>query len=227
MKHQLIPKISSFILIIIIFCSIKVYSQDTSKVNSLAGKYALQFQIADNFQLTSFQGSVLSAKYHFTNSSALRLGISFYSNSDGLNEFYNYNADSLNAGQIDNTNGYVVQITIQYLYYYSFPGNINFYLGGGPLYGKSFYKDHSESIYSDTTYSSNASSNGWSVGVDLAAGVEWFFTSNMSLSAGYGLMYLYSTNIHAETQYSHTITYKFKSNNINADQVKFGLSIYF
>jgi hypothetical protein len=36
--------------------------------------WSLQFQISNNFTLSSFQGSVISAKYHFSKQRAFRFG---------------------------------------------------------------------------------------------------------------------------------------------------------
>jgi hypothetical protein len=52
------------------------FFQSTSYLDSLDGKFALQFQITDNFQLSSFQGAILSGKYHFSSRDAVRLSLS-------------------------------------------------------------------------------------------------------------------------------------------------------
>ena len=52
------------------------FSQSTSYLDSLDGKFALQFQIESLFRLTSFQGSTLSGKYSFSDRDVVRLGIS-------------------------------------------------------------------------------------------------------------------------------------------------------
>ena len=52
------------------------FSQSTSYLDSLNGKYALQFQISENFNLSSFQGTTFSGKYNFSSRDAVRLGLS-------------------------------------------------------------------------------------------------------------------------------------------------------
>ena len=45
-----------------------------------AGLWSIQFGIAENFTLRSFNGSTFSGKYQFTDKSALRLGITMNGN---------------------------------------------------------------------------------------------------------------------------------------------------
>ena len=62
-------------------------SQNVSYLDSLDGKFALQFRITDNFSLSNFQGTILSGKYHFSKRDAIRLGISLsLSSSDSETE---------------------------------------------------------------------------------------------------------------------------------------------
>jgi hypothetical protein len=51
------------------------FSQSTSYLDSLDGKFSLQFQINENFSLSDFQGTVISGKYHFSKRDAVRLGL--------------------------------------------------------------------------------------------------------------------------------------------------------
>lgn len=69
---------------ILVFCTGfgTVYAQTDelpkidTKNSLLKGAWALQFQINNNFSVSSFQGSTLSAKRHFSNKKAMRFGVS-------------------------------------------------------------------------------------------------------------------------------------------------------
>lgn len=50
--------------------------QNGSYLDSLDKRFALQFQITDNFSLTDFQGTIFSGKYHFAKREAVRIGLS-------------------------------------------------------------------------------------------------------------------------------------------------------
>ena len=65
----------AFLFASLIFVS-TCFSQSKSYLDSLDGKFALQFQIEGLFRLTSFQGSTLSGKYNFSDRDVVRLGIS-------------------------------------------------------------------------------------------------------------------------------------------------------
>ncbi|MGB5288021.1 MAG: hypothetical protein WBN42_05990, partial [Ignavibacteriaceae bacterium] len=61
----------SFLFFFQLFMS-TVFSQSSSNLDSLDGKFALQFQISDNFKLSNFQGTTFSGKYHFGKMDAIR-----------------------------------------------------------------------------------------------------------------------------------------------------------
>ena len=74
------------------------FSQSTSYLDSLDGKFALQFRITNNFSLSNFQGTILSGKYHFSNRDAIRLGVSL--------QFDDSESDEINKQKI--TDGYYI-----------------------------------------------------------------------------------------------------------------------
>jgi len=50
------------ILFLILISISSTYSQSSSDLDSLEGKFALQFQISEDFTLTNFQGTNFSGK---------------------------------------------------------------------------------------------------------------------------------------------------------------------
>ena len=204
------------------------FAQNTSYLDSLEGKYALQFQISDNFNLSSFQGTTFSGKYHFGCRSAVRLGLSLsFGNVDQDATTNQY--DSVNTATNNNKqNSFGVTLRTQYIRYIIETNEIAFYAGGGPFvnYSTSTRKSKITGTTNDRTI--DESSDNFSIGLDLIFGIEWFFNKSMSLSAEYGLNLSYTTRTReynaddiVSTNVDETL-YSISGNNIN-----FGISVYF
>jgi opacity protein-like surface antigen len=213
-------------LLFLYFASSALFAQDST---SLAGKYALQFQISQNFTLSNFLGSVISGKYHFTNNSAIRLGVTFSSSMDNDGQNIDYQNSTNSASYMAEQNGKSFDITAQYLVYPEVNKKILFYWGAGPrvAYTYSNNKTNHSSTGSPDNYIT-AKTNSWTVGVLGSAGVEWFFTSQMSILAEYGLSYVYSYSKREKTEgVNDRITDKNHNYSFGASIVRFGLSVYF
>ena len=209
---------------ILFLFSVTINAQDSASVR---GKYALQFQIASNFQLTSFNGATISGKYTMSDGNALRAGLSIKGNSTStdLNENTNpiYNAPEFKA-KTSNSN-YAITLLAQYLFYNPVINDISFYYGGGPLAGISYNKNNNSGNNSNNN---EEITNGWTLGVTLVCGVDWFISKRLSISAEYGFSASYNKSIintvnnvpqwNQQTSYG----YQFIGNN-----VKLGLSVYF
>lgn len=214
----------SIAIVIIFMMSLTIYAQDSLSVR---GKYALQFQFASNFQLTSFNGTTISGKYSLSNGDAVRAGLSINGTSTTLVEDNNtnqiYNPTEYKSKL--SSNGYGITLVAQYLYYNSLINDVSFYYGGGPLAGISYDKTNNSG---SNTIPSEVISQGWTLGVSLVCGVDWFISKRLSLSAEYGFVASYNKTIEnsvnnlpqwlQQTNYG----YQFGGNN-----VKIGLSIYF
>ena len=217
---------------------------EKEKVNSLEkGSWSLQFQITDNFQLSSFKGQTISAKYNFTESNAARVGITLNSNSTNnddkqVDETYN----TVSKG-ITDRDDLGITINADYLFYINPEKSINFFFGGGLLFGfsKSNSENSNDDFIRDTLYSvrktiSDQTSNRY--GLNLLAGVEWFVNSFISIHAEYDTQFYYSKN-NGESKSVSTylndstrdlIRTAENSNerfSIDSYSVKFGLSVYF
>lgn len=53
-----------FLFFVSIFSSLQVFAQSSESKPILEGSKAIQFQINNNFTLSSFQGTAFSYKYH-------------------------------------------------------------------------------------------------------------------------------------------------------------------
>jgi hypothetical protein len=216
------------LLLFFLFSVSSTYSQSTSYLDSLDGKYALQFQISDNFNLTNFQGTTFSGKYHFSSRDAIRLGLSIdFGNADldaETNQF-----DSVNVAEANSSSNYFsMTLKTQYIRYFVETDNIGFYGGAGPFitYSTSTNESKTTGTPNDNHYTDT--SNNFVLGVDFIAGVEWFFTKNMSLSAEYGFNFSYKSRTSEREiesgpySNSNQKLYSFSGNDIN-----FGISVYF
>jgi hypothetical protein len=166
-------------------------AQDSTTSNSLKeGMWALQFQVGDNFTLTSFQGSIGSIKRHLSNNSAIRVGVSTeFNTQDNELATRRLTVDTLQQSQAINYNTQVINFRAQYLFYPSPQSEVNLFIGTGPT----FYFGHSKNESgSNSTSSSSVTSRltkieeyFWSIGVSAVLGVEWFATRSISFHAEY------------------------------------------
>ncbi|MDH3267831.1 MAG: hypothetical protein OEM46_03145 [Ignavibacteria bacterium] len=204
------------------------FSQNASYLDSLDGKFALQFQISDNFQLSNFQGTTFSGKYHFGKMDAIRAGLSIdFGKSDGDAETNQY--DSVNVAEASyNSNNFSMTLKTQYIRYFVETDGIAFYGGTGPFVTYSTSTNESETTGTSNDKHYKDMSDNFILGVDFIAGVEWFFIKNMSLSAEYGFNFSYRSRSSERRidnglySDSNEKVYRFSGNDIN-----FGITVYF
>jgi hypothetical protein len=217
-------------------------SQDSIKNSLNKGSWSLQFQISQNFTLSSFQGSNFSAKKHFSPRSAIRFGIglSGYSRDQELtinrdNDNSLHHEDQLDDKLIE------VDLNCYYLYYPHPQRRINMYFGGGPLIGFMNFNDklNTQEVYQDTLnrdVSTDEDFQSISVGVVGLIGVEWFLNQQISIHAEYGSSISYVKEEREETRITNafendkeTRVTKSEGYRINwrSNSVKFGVSVYF
>ena len=226
MKH----KKSHFLLwlsILSTFLLTSITSAQTSYLDSLDGKFALQFQISENFTLTNFQGTIFSGKYHLGKRSAVRLGLSF-----SLDDYDSENetsiGDSINSGQNSSYNGVDFRIYSQYIYYPVSVSDIGFYIGSGPFIG--FGNNETEQTYEifDSTADKSTNSNDlFTIGIDAIIGIEWSFNRWMTISAEYGLQLYYLNTTERTEAFDRVRERNLDSFRLTSSAVKFGISVYF
>jgi len=203
------------------------FSQSTSYLDSLEGKFALQFQIADNFQLTSFQGTTLSGKYHFSCRDVIRLGLSVELGNSETESTINYiDTSVVNQFEADE-NRFGLTIKSQYIRYITSTNNILFFGGIGPFI--SFFNQSTERVVTENgiDVTRESESRSFSAGLDLIIGVEWIFSTYMSLSAEYGLNFSYRSSEDNFKDDSTEGDHENRTFYISGNHINFGLSVYF
>lgn len=214
------------ILFLILISISSTYSQSSSDLDSLEGKFALQFQISEDFTLTNFQGTTFSGKYHFSSRDAVRVGLSVYLNNSDAETNQTFLDTTLTVSSDANQNIFGMTVRTQYIHYIPGMYDIMFFFGGGSFVG--FNNGTNEVNYAnyDPTYRKQTIDD-FFAGMDLLVGVEWMFTKNMSLSAEYGIRFSYNSETRKlEDDYS-IIESTIKRYNIDNGDVNFGISVYF
>jgi hypothetical protein len=224
--HSFIKFSFAFLFASLIFVSTG-FSQSTTYLDSLDGKFALQFQITDNFTLSSFQGTVISGKYHFSKRDAIRLGLEIILG-DSESETIVNNLDTNTVDQsVEDTNNFGFTINSQYIHYIRGTDDISLFGGIGPYFR--YYKStrNRELIVDEIKTLSESENENYSIGLDLLVGVEWWFHKYMSLSAEYGLKFFYlfsKSNFKDDFREAES---EQKSYNISGNHINFGITVYF
>jgi hypothetical protein len=205
-------------------------------------KNAFQFQIAENFQLRSFQGSVISMKRLLSEEKALRFGLSINTNINNDDSKYFASPDSQLSSRKSDNSSYGMSVTAQYLYSPYRVSGIIFFVGAGPLLSYSYTKSDDKNVQYQTfiadtiTDRQSTTAKNYGVGVVGVFGVEWFLKEKLSLTAEYGLSIQnrwsdIDRKISQERAQSINEEMKRTDNGnnfaIQPIAVKFGLSIYF
>jgi len=224
--RSLLSSFSATILLVFTFASI-LYSQTPSYLDSLNGKFALQFQIDDNFNLSSFQGTTLSAKYHFSCRSALRLGLSLELGDSQNDTKVSYFDTTLVRSSSDDSNRFGFTIKSQYIHYMRGTKDISFFGGLGPSFNYFKLTRNRDLVEDGTNRFSESDGTGFTIGVDIIAGVEWMFADKMALSAEYGLFFSYTSSENKNKDESLEANSEYESFNLSGNHINFGLSVYF
>ena len=222
-------------------------ASSSSERHSLTeGSRALQFQIGSNFQLSHFQGNVISYKRHRTDHSAWRVGVSLggsLSWSDIENEDIRLSDGNTVVQEAEQT-GRNLEITIRPQLQRYLPAGrvIRPYFSYGALAGYSYEFSESKA-YSGQQESAvlrnerENTQHGVSMGVTANYGVEWFATSSISFLAEYGadLFYRYSNvesvqdtyNVVGEQEMERKSSGTMHELLLSPRSVRFGISAYF
>ena len=237
-KHLLIYFYIFVIIIMVYFTNLGIVFGQTSlnqksksKNSLLENSWSIQFQINNNFTLTSFQGSTISLKKHMSPNRAFRMGISLegrYLNSD-------FDRPSSSPTEvIDNNQN--ISFDIQYTIYLHPEKRNTLFWGFGPTFQFSRkhrvqdrFTDQDNEIIRDKHTDKN-----FSTGILGMLGVEWFLTEKISLLSEYSssLVYLKSsekrTNERKSGSNSFEILVEQKINGkgvvLSSNSVKFGIS---
>ncbi len=179
----------------IVSATVVTAAQDRVDSTSLhPGAWALQFGIGGNFTLNSFQGSTFSAKYHFSNTGALRAGITLNGiTSDGTSSTTNVFDDTSNGTMTGNNSSSSQNLAfiVQYLWYAQPDGPVHIYAGIGPIVSYAYSRSSSDSYYPYAPRYwerrvSSSSATQWGAGFAGNVGLEWFAIHWLSIRAEYG-----------------------------------------
>jgi len=191
------------------------------KAGPRVGRYALQFQLDDNFKLSDFQGAVLSAKYHRSAQSAVRLGLDFDAESEeGKQTTAGEDSASVAERQEFETARLEFKVVAQYVRH-SNPGRtVSYYRGGGPFVGFRRHKLLTDSSEQEETR--------WSAGLEGVWGAEWALNRSISLLAEYGIAAGYFSSSREAGRDAHPdLTSESTGLQVKAGPVRFGISVYF
>ena len=162
------------------------------------GAWALQFHLGSAFSRRGYEGIVISAKYHLTKGSAVRLGIDI--NGDihfGGHTSHRGTApdDTLYSSSRDNMNREGINLISEYIKYTQIDPQLHFFLGTGPTFGfwhrKSKSNDWRTYPPEPERHTYISKEYNWSLGISGVLGVEWFPKKRISLLAEYGVSFEY------------------------------------
>ena len=200
---------------------------DEKSVNALQpGAWALQFGIDDNFQLDSFEGSMISLKHHTSAGSAWRLGVSTHVSSNDRDESRHYVSPDTTFTDSDNTDllGLFVGLT---RIHYPHPGErVSAYYGAGP-WVSIFNADNSRTNGTDESHQENSS---WAAGAGFVFGGEWFAARSLGIHAEYRASIGYEKRRDTNTpppSAGVSYTLENESWSVRSNGVQFGASWYF
>jgi hypothetical protein len=231
MRHQMCNRIliGTLLLVVTSIRELEAQPDSTGKDNLLSeGTWSLQFGVSGYLTLTSFKGTIVSAKYHLSPTSAIRVSIS---------GDLSHNSDAAGVADPSINDRESFQVTLAYLLYSKVHEHVYFFWGGGPLVGLDrTYEERPLSGQDFKTVTTRAYPR-WSMGGSVVAGVEWFATTWLSLHSEYGVSATYSwmrsttilsrvsTNPSYPSVYDESYTTS-KSWYVRPTGVSFGASIY-
>jgi hypothetical protein len=204
------------------------------------GSWSLQFGVLGDYQLSSFGGLMFSLKRHYSDRSAIRVGLDFRvtSRDTDYDRVSEYEDDLCHYGAEDDDCYTAFGVTAQYIFYPSPTKSANLFLGIGP--SMSYSKKKSDSEYWDSCTEDSIRDSRWIDTYSLRSGIrgtlgfEWFVAENVGLLAQYGarLEYVYTKNESSSgrtTPTSREMSDKRISKEMvfSYDAVRVGLSIYF
>lgn len=221
----------------ILFLSVifNINSQQKDSVKNIQtlqkAKWSIQFEIGNDFKLTSFDGVIVSMKYHFSPSVAFRFGAGVNLNQKNSDIEYLEYYSGYSGREPVSDHSYDILFTSNILFYPKPNSLIKVFFGAGPR--ASYLNSTDERIYVDG-YKGYRETETWSAGINCVAGAEWFALSYLSIFGEYSV---YGTYGHStlkdyvkenlsgqvvEYYNEYADNFQFKGN-----IVRLGLSVYF
>lgn len=229
LKTLLLLSLVVFVLIPVVFAQ---ETEDTESSPLSEDSRAFQFRITDNFNLSSFNGSAFSYKWHKSESSARRFGISFNNRYQHVDDSdINDNNESTENESEATRLHFNITVNYDWIHYPDTDSEIRFFYGYGPAIGTRLIRNNNET---DDRNTSDQTIQG-TIGAAGFSGVEWFFHRSMSLHAEYraGISFTYE-RFDSETdpsEDSSVIEREQTRDNTTVELrsrgVRFGISVYF
>ena len=222
---KIFTKPTRFLAIIFSFVlSSAAFAQNEDTDHSLyKGSRALQFQITNNFNLSSFNGSFISYKRQISETKAQRIGVSLSSRFE-RNELED---DPNEREAFEMVNSITGSFTWQT--YLNPDALVKMYYGFGPGAGIGYGKNENDELNLNRV---NKSFSGSLSGLGYT-GVEWFPHPAISFHAEYrasaSIQYgrVESIDKNKITNQSQTNAQNFREFRLGGNGVRFGLSVYF
>lgn len=210
---------------------------DSSKV---FGTHSIQFRVRGLFSFSSFEGGAISYKYHTSDYTAYRIGITLNARiwDEEITHQYTSVSTSLFEQNRDNKTMNIALIG-ERLWYFNTKNDIKMFFGAGLRIAtiiSSFDTEDVNTIDSLNTvyYDKEYKNNHYAFGAKFSYGIEWFFMKNMSLHAEYGLSVSYFIEEYSRVMLktsdeNYLDSYKNDRSGfeINDTGVLLGLSVYF
>lgn len=149
--------------------------------------WAIQFRILDGFTLSSFDGGSISLKKHWSNVTAVRLGLELNVDHRNVSD-ERYSGGEIKLTDIDIDRQFI-RIECQYMRYSKRNTPVYVYWGVGPTV--SYLCNDSDRISEDGA-NTTITDKRYGVGLSGFIGVECFITRNLSVHAEYGYKGEYS-----------------------------------
>ena len=195
-------KCLALIIFVIVWIPLNVAAaQDSADADSsanLASPWAVQFRVTENFTLSAFQGSVISAQYSLQEREAIRFGLSVggsSGSSEGVNADEGDNIAPRISGSSRSGSSVTLGLDVQYLFMSGPAKRTRFFAGGGPAFGFSSGDSELDNTSNFSTISARSrqetETNSWDAGVVGVLGVEWFANRRISFLAEYFLDFSY------------------------------------
>jgi opacity protein-like surface antigen len=244
MNFRFLSILSLFLFVSFIHSQECTQPEKDSTHSLYAGSWSLQFGVSGNFTLSSFNGGTISGKYHLSDNSAIRTGVTINGQMDKTEEENLQKIDGNSNEENSSTPGENLNMSLNtaYLYYPTSTNNFKYFIGSGLVGTWRKYRNEEDikNFHGDTLYSTSTflrDDNTFEIGLQGLIGIEYFISSNISLHAEYAstLSYFITKNKYNRESFfptdpGHKVNdnreIKTKGWKFTPSSVRFGISVY-
>lgn len=212
------------VAVLLIAPAVAIAQNENQRTSLVDGKSALNFEVNDDFDLTSFEGATVSLKHHYADNRAYRISISGMLSSQNSE-----NSTPVQGKSEVDYDRYSASVFLQRLYYRSPSSTTTVFYGFGPRGGYNWQKSTTSSPFNSTR--TETVSDGWDIGLVALLGFEWFVRKEISLIAQYASSLRYvsrATEGKSGPDTNLVLTHSSTDHSVqfDADAVRFGVSLY-